>query len=279
MEYGLAQLFELLNEERAISVTIRRRPPDRVCQRGLFDETEPVSGEFADNRLVLAADIAIIAGLHASAGLDLSLLPESARRLFELSVNAFDALVHAWMSEPPVDAVIIRFGRKVLTAAALETDGPEAERRAADRAAADRGDPDTQTVLRAAYKVWHEIHRLTGFLRFSPDERGVYIARCAPDHFALPALCEHFTQRFGDAPWIIIDEKRRLCLRRLAGESPALLGLDELPQDAAGPRSSSAEWENLWRQYHKTINNESRNNPGLQKRFMPKRYWKYLTEL
>jgi probable DNA metabolism protein len=39
------------------------------------------------------------------------------------------------------------------------------------------------------------------------------------------------------------------------------------------------EWEKLWQHYHKTINNESRNNPNLQRQFMPKRYWKYLTEL
>ena len=185
----------------------------------------------------------------------------------------------------PIDAAIIKFIRNVLGAA--ETAGKNIpsgrreaeERRAAERAAADRGDKDTRTVLEAAYKVSHEIHRLLGLLRFSPDEHGVYIARSAPDHCTLPALCEHFTRRFGDASWIIIDEKRHLCLCRLDGESPRLRGLDELPHSTQSPQLASAEWENLWRQYHKTINNESRNKPGLQKRFMPVRYWKYLTEL
>ena len=36
--------------------------------------------------------------------------------------------------------------------------------------------------------------------------------------------------------------------------------------------------EDLWRLYHRSINNESRNNPGLQRQFMPSRYRKYLNE-
>jgi probable DNA metabolism protein len=37
-------------------------------------------------------------------------------------------------------------------------------------------------------------------------------------------------------------------------------------------------WEELWRTYHRSITIENRKNPELQKRFMPTRYWKYLTE-
>jgi len=237
------------------------------------------------------ADIAIMAALHTSDGADLALLPPNARRLFELSANALEAIVHAWMSELPITAETIRFGQKILAAAdaAAMADaavgGLEAaqqwaadaqRRRAADTAATDRGDADARTVLEAAYKVWHEIHRLMGLLRFCPDEAGIYIARCEPDHLVLPALGPHFRERFGQTPWAIIDEKRRLGISCsgakleffYTGENSASLG-----------NQSNNEWENLWRHYHKTINNESRNNPDLQRRFMPQRYWKYLTEL
>jgi probable DNA metabolism protein len=202
--------------------------------------------------------------------LDLPALPKAARRLFELSVNAFDALVHAWMSELPVQAETVRFGRRVLAAP---------DRNAADKAAADRGDADALTVLNAAYKVRREVDRLRGFLRFNPNEEGVYIARCEPDHFSLPALSDYFSRRFGDTSWIIIDEKRRLCLRRMTGEQPWFHDAGELPGSLRGLQPSSNEWEQLWRHYHKTINNESRNNPALQRRFMPERYRKYLPEL
>jgi hypothetical protein len=280
MPYSLTQLFALLSEDYEIDA-----PVNCAGQGELFDEAGPTRGAAGSAGPVSDLDLAFIAALYSPGGFHVSVLPESARRLFELSVNAFDAFVHAWMSEFPIQAETVRFGRKVLAAAdAAGQNLPGAKReetecRAAERTAADRGDPDTQTVMQAAYKVWHETHRLMGFLRFSPDKRGVYIARCAPDHFVLPRLCEHFTQRFGGNAWIIIDEKRRLCLRRPQGEAPQLLGLDELPRLPAGGQSSPVDWENLWRHYHKTINNESRNNPALQRKCMPKRYWKYLPEL
>jgi len=236
------------------------------------------------------ADIAVIAALHSDTGINLSLLPPSSRRLYELSINAFCAITHAGMSELPITAEIARFEHKVLAAAdaVTNTSAPltrgeleSAQRHAAEAAAADRGDGDVSTVLEAAYKVWHEIHRLLGLLRFCPHEDGIYIARCEPDHFVLPAMWPHFRKRFGETAWAIIDEKRRLCLRyapaEASGESFEFFNIDQNPAFLKTP--PSGEWENLWRLYHKTINNESRNNPGLQRRFMPTRYWKYLNEV
>jgi probable DNA metabolism protein len=127
-----------------------------------------------------------------------------------------------------------------------------------------------------ADKVEHEIHRMMGFLRFAPNEDGVYIARCAPDYFNLPVLGPHFKKRFGDTPWLIIVDKRRLCVRCLSG-TLELLKIDTHSVPLKEP--VGGKWEDLWRNYHKTINNENRNNPNLQRQFMPKRYWKYLTEL
>jgi len=220
------------------------------------------------------ADIAIMAALHASGGMDLTVLPPHARRLFELSANAFEAIVHAWMSELSITEEAIRFGQKILAAA--RQCAVDAQRQAADTAATDRGDADTRAVLEAAHKVWHEMHRMMGFLRFCPDENGVYIARCEPDHLVLPALAPHFRERFGQTPWAMIDEKRRLGISC----SGAKLEFFITSENTASPENQpNSEWENMWRHYHKTINNESRNNPDLQRRFMPQRYWKYLTEL
>jgi len=129
---------------------------------------------------------------------------------------------------------------------------------------------------------YHEIHRIMGLLRFSPNEAGEYIARCAPDHYILPELADYFTARFGDAAWSIIDEKRGLCLRRRSGVQAKIVPLEEAPVNTPktnGVSYLNDEWEELWKHYHKTINNEDRDNPKLQKQFMPKRYWKYLPEI
>ena len=131
--------------------------------------------------------------------------------------------------------------------------------------------------LKAANKVQVEIHRLMGLLRFSPEPNGVYIARCSPDHFILPALAEHFTLRFGDTPWVIIDEKRLLCLCKKTGNPAKIIDLP--PSFAAKEKTCDDSWEDLWRLYHKSVNNETRNNAHLQRQFMPERYRKYLPEL
>jgi probable DNA metabolism protein len=253
MRYSLCTLFSLLdqNNNRSLGIPVDR-PVLGDGQGGLFETATPQEEEYTRQ------DIAVAAGLYAPSGMNLSGLCEPARRLYGLCASAFDAFVHAWMSELPIEAELIRFGRKVLTTV---------------DAAADRGDPDVRTVLEAAYKAQHEVDRLRGLLRFTPDNEGLYIARCRPDHFVLPALGEHFTRRFGETPWAVIDEKRGICLCRLDAEPAALCGFDTFSGEGED------EWEGLWKLYHKTINIENRKNPGLQRRFMPKRYWKHLTEM
>jgi len=210
--------------------------------------------------------------------LDADNSPTDLTGLFELSVDACYAALYAQMSCLPISKEISRFIKKVKKAGKEPSNGKTGDDRvAADRAATDRSDHDVLVVLNAAGKVRHEIHRLTGLLRFSRESNGMYIARCAPDHFILPALAEHFSLRFGDTPWAIIDEKRDLSLCR-EDNNPA-----RLIQASSGPSVSQKDqtdfWEDLWRLYHHSINNESRKNLKLQRQLMPKRYHKYLTEL
>ena len=242
----------------------------------------------SENRDIVESDTSvnftIISGMYSSAGVDLSSMPEQVRRMYELSIDAFKSVVHAWMSELPVRESVIRFGRKVFNAV---------DRSAAERAATDRGNPDVKIVMDISYKVWHEIDRMRGLLRFCPNDDGLYIAYCTPDYFVLPALAEHFTLRFGDTPWAIIDEKRGCCLCRMSGQAPVfgtienqcIQSLNNTGQNDTShlfsgkpDKPNSDEWEKLWQHYHKTINNESRNNPDLQRRLMPKRYWENLPE-
>ena len=191
-------------------------------------------------------------------------------KIFELSVDAYYTALYAQMSCKPIKKEIAAFVEKV---------SRTKNRDEANRAATDRGDSDVLAVLKEAAKVTYEIHRLTGLLRFNPDSGGVYIARCAPDNFILPALVEHFTLRFGETPWAIIDEKRGLCLRKSNGSEAVLLPYSSAFPEMATEKARTDPWEDLWRLYHKSINNESRKNPQLQRQFMPERYHKYLTEL
>jgi probable DNA metabolism protein len=188
-------------------------------------------------------------------------LSGAARDLFEKSPDAYADFVNAWMSEFPIEDAMIRFGLKTLKS---------------EYAAVDRGDDDVRQVLEAAYKSVREIDRLMGLLRFSSSgnaDTAFFTARCSPDHHVLPALAGHFTLRFGNTPWAIIDEKRGIALVREQGNDPRFV----TGADGRG-RGESDPWADLWRLYHRAVNNEARKNTGLQRQFMPIRYWKYLTE-
>jgi hypothetical protein len=285
MRLGLVQLFEAITGET--EDTKARNDSQGELFGGLDNDSDNTLEYFSNYK---EADIVIAAGMHMKTGIDFSLLKPEILSLFELSRDAFGAIVYAWMSELPVTGQVIRFGKKILASQNTVAVKPVqrgkfevAQRKAAHIAATDRGDPDAQTTREAAYKVWHEIHRLMGLLRFCPDENGVYTAQCEPDHFVLPALGPHFMERFGDTPWAIIDNKRRLGLCCETGRTDAsgktLVFSANAENRFPFEKGRTGEWENLWKHYHKTINNESRNNPDLQKRFMPTRYWKYLTEL
>ena len=195
--------------------------------------------------------------------------------------NALHALLYGCSDHSPVNpplAAIKRYVQKVLAAA--ESAGnvhTEEARRLAGQASCDRLDPDAGKVTAAAYKVIREFDRLRGILRFKPCQSGCYIACCTPDHFVLPLLADHFWQRFGKQSWAIIDDRRKLALTSNNGKMP-VLGQFKTKEDNTTAIQENDEWEGLWKKYHRSINNEDRANPKLQKQFLPGRYWKYLTE-
>jgi probable DNA metabolism protein len=137
--------------------------------------------------------------------------------------------------------------------------------------------PDTADFSPAALR---ETDRMTGFLRFSRSAGGMYLARCAPEYFILPSLAGHFTARFGETPWAIIDEKRNIALLRPDSGEARLEPLSRELTERLFPGGSlpSDGWENLWKRYHRSVNIENRKNPACQRQFMPLRYWKYLPE-
>jgi probable DNA metabolism protein len=93
-------------------------------------------------------------------------------------------------------------------------------------------------------------------------------------------LAEHFTLRFGNSPWAIVDEKRQLALIKKLGLEADLCVFDpDHPWFADKHNEKKDDWEHIWLSYFKAINNESRVNPKVQLQFMPRRYWKYLPEM
>lgn len=137
------------------------------------------------------------------------------------------------------------------------------------------GDQTVLNVLVPARKVGAECHRMLGLLRFELLENNIYYAKIQPDHNIISFISPHFKERFADQNWIIHDTKRKLAslynTRKMLLTYMDLANIPELHKD-------EVKFQDLWRNYYKHIAIKSRYNPKLQKQFIPKRYWKNLTE-
>ena len=127
-------------------------------------------------------------------------------------------------------------------------------------------------------KVTFEYHRFLGFVRFKKIKNSFLYAPIEPDHNILSLITEHFIQRLSNEYFIIHDLKRDIAAiynrnqwfiyNLTKEESKNLIQCQE-----------EVFYEELWKKYFETIAINDRLNPQLQKKMMPKRYWKHLTEI
>ena len=123
-------------------------------------------------------------------------------------------------------------------------------------------------------KVSLEIHHLHGFLRFIETQSGALYAPISPDNDICDLLAPHFRARLPQYPFVIHDIQRKKVtvydgkntFNAYLPHADILISADE---DA---------WQNLWKEYYKSVNIPSRERIKQMKNFMPVRYWKHLPE-
>lgn len=139
--------------------------------------------------------------------------------------------------------------------------------------------PIVFAVQEAEKKVGFEVHRLFGLVRFSvtTTPQGQEILYCAiePDHDVLELMATHFIDRFQNDPFIIHDKRRKKAL--IANEGLWYLS-DFAEKDIPQFSLEEQNYRILWKKYFDSIAIKERINPKCQKRCMPVRYWKNLTE-
>ena len=199
---------------------------------------------------------------------------EKAGRVFrglekKLTGQARADLMLAWLSEQPgSDLILFRYLRKVF-------DSPRPVER-------DYADGDVFAVRRLAEKVSGESHLMRGFARFQKTAEGLYFAALSPKYNVLPLLLPHFADRFGDQQWILYDAARKYGAF-FDGKDfrDVVLNPDSL-QDGRLRDGLLAEdetlFQDLWKSYFKAMTIKERLNPALQRRCMPRRYWRHMTE-
>ncbi|WP_051434478.1 TIGR03915 family putative DNA repair protein [Desulfonatronum lacustre] len=125
-------------------------------------------------------------------------------------------------------------------------------------------------------KVGKEAHRCTGLLRFMELRDATLYARFEPDHNVLPLVAPHFQRRFPQDNWVIHDLRRGLALAWDGQELHPVVGVPENVDALLSRRETT--FQELWREYVQALAVPERRNPALQRRFMPRRYWKHLVE-
>ena len=143
--------------------------------------------------------------------------------------------------------------------------------------------PVVFAVQKCEYKVSIETHRIKGLARFSALKNsssansGKEILYCCiePDHDILEIIAGHFSDRLKNDPFIIHDKTRSKAVFAQGG-SWYISGFTDKDLTLLGV--GEREYRDLWKKYFETIAIQERINPSCQKRLMPVRYWKNLTE-
>lgn len=134
---------------------------------------------------------------------------------------------------------------------------------------------DVLNMDKVSRRVGKERHRVTGILRFKKIKQDILYAQIEPDHNVIALVAPHFKERLKNENFIIHDTKREIGV--FYNKKEWIVRDIEKP-DPFLVRDSEEIYEDLWRTYFKSISIQTKINPKLQKRNMPMRYWKYLTE-
>ena len=140
-------------------------------------------------------------------------------------------------------------------------------------------------IAQIARKVGREKHRFEAFVRFESIGPNLFYAPIDPDYNVLPLIVPHFKRRYADQDWIIYDTKRKYGVHydqhsEEVNEAIIDFTIDAEDLNPTGILFDPDEtlYQDLWKNYFKSVNIPMRKNTKLHLQHVPKRYWKYLVE-
>lgn len=152
----------------------------------------------------------------------------------------------------------------------------------------DYGHADVLAVSQWAKQVGREKHRMEAFVRFKKTRDGIYLGLVRPDFNVLPIIERHFKARYQDQKWLIYDEQRRYGIfYDLQHVHQVDLDAHQIDHHIDTGRSQQfsveldadeAHYDQLWKDYFKSVNISARQNIKLHIQYVPKRYWRYMNE-
>ncbi|MEW9093780.1 MAG: TIGR03915 family putative DNA repair protein [Clostridiaceae bacterium] len=137
--------------------------------------------------------------------------------------------------------------------------------------------PVVRDVHNIVKKVEIEKHRMLGFIRFQNLGKELYYSEIEPDYNILELIMPHFKERFRYQDFIIHDVKRNIGGIYSKSKEEWILctmNLEDIPQVGKDDL-----YNKLWKEYFLSVSIEERGNLKLQRKMMPKRYWKHILEV
>ena len=145
-------------------------------------------------------------------------------------------------------------------------------------------DSDVLELSKIYKKVGREAERMRQFVRFQKTTDDTFFAAIKPLYNVLPMVAEHFEDRFADQQWVIYDIQRKYALYYNLNKTE-IVHFDDLKIDFQTGKlhanllaDNELHFQSGWKDYLRSISIKERKNLKLQRQFMPKRFWKYLTE-
>ncbi|MDR0866092.1 MAG: TIGR03915 family putative DNA repair protein [Candidatus Symbiothrix sp.] len=145
-------------------------------------------------------------------------------------------------------------------------------------------DDDVLALSKIYKKVGNEITHIKQFVRFQKTADGIFFAIMDPLYNVLPLCSDFFQDRYADQQWIIYDSRRNYGLfydlkkTEIVHFDQPVVSLQTGQVSREQQDDYEKAFQDLWNDYLKAVTIRERKNLKLQRQFLPKRFWKYLTE-
>lgn len=182
----------------------------------------------------------------------------------KIGQNAYDMIYHAALSyETDKIGVIYRFLKMGF--------------RYGQAVTAMHGDDTVCRLFELKRSVGNEAHFFREFVRFH-DTGKALISRINPKNQVLPIIAYHFTDRFPEENFVILDENHEMGLFHEKGVPWYLAPLNRDALNAIWDKRESGEYEQLWKSFFGTIAIKERENYKCQRNMCALRYRNYMVE-
>ncbi len=140
------------------------------------------------------------------------------------------------------------------------------------------GRPEVCRIFELQRNVGNEAHSFREFLRFHDSDNGILIAKIRPKNQVLPMLGTHFSDRFPEEHFVIIDEVHEMGVFHQQRQEWFLAPLTEEAIARIWATCENADYEKLWKTFFRTIAIKERENYRCQRTMCALRFRDYMLE-